>query len=106
MPVKIEYKPEYIGYVVIRYRNQGDDVHTLTKDGWQKKDKTKPLTFDEKDLWEDEDIRSFMEEATKLKIAPRVSEYKDGKLEATQAHLEDMRALVFKNAVHPASKTN
>lgn len=95
--IRIEYKPEYLAYVVIRTREGYPRGQYLTNNGWKNKEATTTIEIDETMLWEsEEELMEMATELARLGIKPKEASYIEGELKATKVHLEDMRTLVLK----------
>lgn len=94
--IKVTYKAEYLAWLVIRYSGDYPGASYLTKDGWKTKEKDTMLSIDETMLWNDDDLQQLVSEVAKQGIKPKEASFTEGKLEATEKHLQDMRTLVLK----------
>ncbi len=100
--VIIEYRPELMSTVVYVFMKAGDN-HTqyITKGGETTVTVERHKESKDQELWfariQDDSVLSVLAEALDKKgIQPPKRPFVEGKLEATEAHLADMRKLVFK----------
>lgn len=94
--IKVQYKPEYLAWIVIRVRGAMPHEEYLTNEGWKIREPNTQATFDETMMWDDEDLSELVTAVTAQGIKPKEASYIEGELKATKAHLEDMRTLVLK----------
>jgi hypothetical protein len=93
--IHMQYAAEFLAYKVVRSTGNAPHAQYLTKDGWVSRKPGEQLVFDETMLWDRDDLEALVTEASQLGIRPKEASFTEGKLQATQAHLEDMRSLVF-----------
>lgn len=96
MSVRIRYAPEFLGWIVMRFRGSDSHGEYLTKDGWTERKPAMAMEFDDTMIWDEEDLRELVSQLAAHDIKPKEASFTEGKLQATKIHLEDMRSLVFK----------
>jgi hypothetical protein len=93
--IRIIDNPIKINRDIYIFRRQGNKYQILTQEGLIEKNEGDSI--DEKPIMEltPEQLQAFSDELSNVGYKPQKG-FMEGKLEATEKHLEDMRKLVFK----------
>lgn len=93
--VHLEYAVDYLSWKLVRTRGNAPHGQVLTMKGWIDKEQNQAVKFDETMLWDTDDLEELATLLANRGIKPKDASYTEGKLKATEAHLDDMRKLAL-----------